>query len=65
MGDMEPTSTGRPASEPTRTNNTLKTAGAPSDRHFEQMILPNLGFRSSTGLIRYLRNRFKRGTVSS
>jgi hypothetical protein len=67
MSSMEPTTTSQPPSEPTRTDasNTFKTAGAPSDRHFEQMILPSIGIGFPRGLIRHLRNRFKRNTIAS
>ncbi len=46
MSAMEPTTVSQPpASEPTRTDatNTFKTANAPADRHFKQMIVPGLG----------------------
>ncbi len=46
MSIMEPSiASEQPAAEPRRTGITepfFKTAGAPSDRHFEQLILPGL-----------------------
>ncbi len=63
---MAPTTIGRSTAEPTRTDDpdTFKTPGAPSNRHFEQMILPSFSIGFPPGLIRYLRNRFKRATPS-
>lgn len=67
MSSMEPTTTSKLASEPTRTDTGetfFKTPNAPPGRHFEQMILPSLGFGFPRWLVRHLRKLFKRVTAS-
>jgi hypothetical protein len=62
MNAMEPSTVGQPpASGPTRTDatNTFKTAGAPSDRHFEPMIVPGIVGRGPI-LPAWLRKLFQR-----
>jgi hypothetical protein len=61
MSSMEPATSSRPTGDYPRTpdGKYKYTARDGSPRHFEQMILPGLGF-GSLGLIRYLRKRLKR-----
>jgi hypothetical protein len=59
---MEPTTTSKLASEPTRTDTGetfFKTPNAPPGRHFEQMILPGFGFSFPRWLIRHMRELFQ------
>jgi hypothetical protein len=63
MSPMEPTTTSKLASEPTRTDTGetfFKTPNAPPGRHFEQMILPGLGFTFPRWLVGHLRRLFQR-----
>jgi hypothetical protein len=65
MSPVEPTTSSRPARDYPRTpdGKYKYTARDGSPRHFEQMILPSLGF-GSLGLVSHLRKLFKRATPS-